>query len=45
MAAGDRDGIDGLGPQLVGQLAQVALRQRAKVPRVVNPIEEGEAER
>jgi hypothetical protein len=23
-------------------LAQVALRQRAKVPRVVNPIEEGE---
>ena len=33
MAAGHRDGVDGLLPQLVGELAQVLLGQAAQVLR------------
>ncbi|GJD48684.1 hypothetical protein OPKNFCMD_1407 [Methylobacterium crusticola] len=45
VAPGDRHGIDGLGPQLVRELAKVALRKRAKIPRVNNAVKEGEVER
>jgi len=40
MTAGDRDGADRLGAQLIGELAQVALGQGAQILRNVNSIEQ-----
>ena len=41
MAAGDRDGIDHFGAQLVGQLAQVFARHGAQIGRGLDGIEQG----
>ena len=39
MAAGDRDRIDGLGPQLVGELTQLFGGEVAQIGRVANAVE------
>ena len=40
VAAGDRDGVDGLGAQLVGELAQIGFGKPAKVLGRVDGVEE-----
>ena len=41
MPARDGDGVDGLAPQLVGELPQLALLQPAQVRRCVDQVEKG----
>jgi hypothetical protein len=41
MAAGDRDGIDRLGPELVGELAQLRVVEPAQCGRIGHLVEEG----
>ena len=45
MAAGDRDRIDGLGAQLVGDLPELALIEPAQVVRGVDLVEKGRLRR
>ncbi len=45
MAAGDRDGVDGLGAQLRGELGEIALGQLAQIRGNADAVEEGKVER
>jgi hypothetical protein len=40
MAAGDRDRIDGLAPQLFGDLYEILLAEAAQIGRALDPVEQ-----
>ena len=40
MTAGDRHRIDQLGAQLIGELAQIRLREPAQIGRHIDPVEQ-----